>query len=346
MLLGSAFASGQEAMQFYVAFGVYGLLGCGVTFVLFTYIAYSLLQAGRTHKLISSEAVFKFYCGPYLGAFFTWYALLFIASIYFIMLVGAGATLHQAYGLPEILGRSVMGVLAVATILLGLTRIVDVLGFVGPLLIAITVAIAVWTLMVNATDLASNIDMIPAMNILKSTSNWFASSIIYVGFSLMGLASFLPAVGTTLPSKRDTVFASILGPLLFMGAMLLVSIALMSKISDLQGVQMPVMHLAIFAKAELGIVFAVVIFLGIYTTASPLLWAVCAKFSSEKKLQFKAIAILLTLLGVVGGGILPFDRLVNLIYPTVGYAGAIFVLFVVAKDLRRIVGHSRVTRSE
>jgi len=38
--------------------------------------------------------------------------------------------------------------------------------------------------------------------------------------------------------------------------------------------------------------------------------------------------------GIFGGMKLPFDELVNLIYPTTGYVGILFLVFVISKDLR------------
>jgi len=48
------------------------------------------------------------------------------------------------------------------------------------------------------------------------------------------------------------------------------------------------------------------------------------------------LVVALTSVGYFGGMLLPFDRLVNLIYPTVGYTGMAFLIFAVTKDLRKV----------
>ncbi|MFK7955042.1 MAG: hypothetical protein AB8B96_03020 [Lysobacterales bacterium] len=345
LLLGSAFASGQEALQFYASHGFLGIAGIGVSLLLFTYVAYSLFNAGREKHLTTTEDIFLYYCGRYAGTLLAWYAIVFITLIYWIMLVGAGAALQQGFGVPEWAGRILMALASLATILLGLRRIVEVIGLVGPLLIVVTLGISVASLLASSTNLVANAEGIAQFELLKAAPSWFTSSILYVGLSLMGLASFLPAVGQQMTSNRQVLSASILGPVLLMAAMLFVTLALINQISQMVGAAMPTMVLAEALSPGLSQVFAAVIVLGIYTTACPLMWVVCARFSSEKDAPYKSkvyqgVAVSLALIGVLGGGVLPFAKMVNLIYPTVGYAGFAMLIFMLFTDLRKTLSKS------
>ncbi len=321
-------------MQFYASHGLYGIAGIGVSMALFAYIAYSLFNAGRKHHLTTTEEVFQHYCGHYVGTFFAWYAILFITSIYWIMLVGAGATLNAAFGLPEIVGRGLMALASLFTILMGLKRVVDIIGSVGPVLIFFTVGISVASLVNSPSNLLETAGQVENLDLLQASSSWLASAVIYVGFSLMGLASFLPAMGSQFASRRQVLAASILGPVLLMGAMMFVTLAVIDQSFQMVGAAMPTMVLAQALSPVITQLFAVVIILGIYTTASPLMWVVCARFSAEQSTSYKLTAVGLALTGVIGGGILPFAELVNFIYPTVGYAGFVMGVFMLIKDLR------------
>ena len=66
------------------------------------------------------------------------------------------------------------------------------------------------------------------------------------------------------------------------------------------------------------------------------MWTVCARFAEEGTTRYRVLVIALTCVGYFGGMLLPFDKLVNLIYPTVGYVGIAFLIFVVIKDLRTV----------
>ena len=75
LLIGGAFATGQEAMQFFVAFGFKGLIGLIICGLIMVYTCYSLLNAGRNNDLKTNEDVFRHFCGNWLGTFMTWYTI-------------------------------------------------------------------------------------------------------------------------------------------------------------------------------------------------------------------------------------------------------------------------------
>ena len=152
--------------------------------------------------------------------------------------------------------------------------------------------------------------------------------------TLPGMASFLPAVGATTGSAREISWASVMGPVFYIAAMLLVVLALLTGIDKVYQAQVPIMALASDVLPLYGLVFAMVIFLGIYSTVTPLLWTVCERFAAEGTNAYRALVIGLTLVGYFGGMLLPFDKLVNLIYPTVGYAGLLFLACALVKDFR------------
>lgn len=337
LLIGSGFASGQEIMQFFVASGLLGVLGALIVMVFFVYLCNTFLRAGKELGLKRNEDVFKHYCGNILGSFFTWYTMTFIIGIYAIMISGAGATLHQYYGLPQIAGSSAMALLSMATLLLGLNRIVDFIAPIGPVIIATTLFIALAVLIKYPGGISRGNEIIPSLNLLSASPHWALSGLLYVGLSILGLASFLPAMGTTIKKSRDIAYIALLGPVFFSTGLILVSLALISQVTEINGQMIPVLTLANSVLPIYGAIFAIIIFLGIYSTATPLLWTVCARFAEDGTPRYRVLVIALTCVGFFGGMVLPFDKLVNLIYPTMGYAGIAFLIFVISKDLRAVL---------
>jgi uncharacterized membrane protein YkvI len=333
-LIGSGFATGQEAMQFFAAYGMRGVLGALVTVLLFIYCCRTLLLAGHRHGLKRNEDAFRHFCGPYIGVFLTWYTMIFIVAVHAIMLAGAGATLKEAYGVPAWVGAVAMAALSMATLLLGLRRIVDVMGFVGPLIVVLTISVAIFSLVEHADNFESGARKATELELLQASPHWLFSALLYVGLTLPGMASFLPAVGASSSSERELKLAAVFGPSLFILAMTVVVVALLASISRVHLAQVPIMALASGVLALYGTVFAIVIFLGIYTTVTPLLWTVCERFADEATPAYRALVVVLTLVGLVGGMTLPFGKLVNIIYPTVGYAGLLFLGCAIYHDLR------------
>ena len=334
LLIGGAFATGQEAMQFFVAFGFKGLIGLIICGLIMVYTCYSLLNAGRNNDLKTNEDVFRYFCGHWLGVFMTWYTMIMIIAVYGVMLGGVGATLEQAYNIPNIIGSSFMAICTTITLLLGLNKIIKILGIIGPLIILFTVSSAIISLFNDSSTLKAGITLVSSLDILKASDNWFFSAILYSVFSLPGLYGFLPLVGSTTKSGFEVKTISLFGPLLFTAVMAIVVLALLGSIKSVYNTEVPILVLATNVFPIYGSIFAFVIFLGIYSTVTPLIWTVCRRFFDEYTLNFNLLAILLTSICLFGGNLLPFGKLINIIYPSIGYIGLILFISLVFKDLK------------
>ena len=61
LLIGGAFSTGQEAMQFFVGFGAKGLVGLIICGLLMIYTCFSLLKAGKQNDLRTNEGAFRYF---------------------------------------------------------------------------------------------------------------------------------------------------------------------------------------------------------------------------------------------------------------------------------------------
>ncbi|WNC66996.1 hypothetical protein RI845_10690 [Thalassotalea nanhaiensis] len=333
-LIGSGFATGQEGLQFFVSFGFNGLLGCLISLTILIYACNTLLNVGYKHNIRKNEDVFVYFCGKYIGKFLTWYTMTFIVAVYAIMLSGTGATLQQYYGVPGYVGAILMAVLSGGTLLLGLRKIVNIIAMIGPVIVLFTVVISILTIVENPTAIVNGAEKSVELDMLKASPNWVLSALLYAGLMIPGLASFLPAIGANSKRSKDIKYSSLFGPILFIGSLFLLALALMTQIELVNGTQIPVMALANSVLPIYASIFAIIIFFGIFTTATPLLWTVCSRFAEDKTPKYNALVVGLVLLGLLGGTLLPFAQLVNWIYPSVGYAGLLFLVCAIFKDIR------------
>ena len=334
-LMGSGFATGQEAMQFFGAHGSSGLAGITLVFCCFMYACYTLMSTGQRLGLTRNEDVFRHYCGSVVGVFLTWYTMVFIVAVHAVMLSGAGAALAGAFSAPPLLGSVTIMVLVATTLLLGLGRIIDVMSLVGPLVIGLTLTTALVSLLRSDGDLSQANEQIMGLELLKASDHWTTSSLLYVGLAMLGLASFLPALGAGLASRNETLKVALLGPALFSVSLAGVVAALILGIEKTQSAGVPLLALASELFTGYEQVLALVIFLSIYSTATPLLWTVVVRLSAEGTRAYQLWVLALSGIGLAGAFLLPFAKLVNIIYPTVGYAGLLFLSCAIVTDLRR-----------
>ena len=141
-----------------------------------------------------------------------------------------------------------MGLLAGGTVIFGLGKIVDVIGKIGPAIVILTIMLGIVAIIMNPSGLATANSIIPQLNLLKASTNWFFSAVSYVGFCL--------------------------------------------------------------------------------------LWLAVARFSEDKTLKFRLLTVIMAGVGVFVGLLVPFDRLVNIIYVINGYVGIILFIFMAYKTIR------------
>jgi uncharacterized membrane protein YkvI len=333
-LIGSGFATGQEVLQYFSSYGYGGVMGVIVVFLLFLYVGADFMLVGQEKQFKKSNDIYRYYCGNIVGTFYDYFSIAFIYMSFIVMIGGAGAAINQQYGLPETFGGVLIGVLAVATVVFGLGRIVDVIGKIGPAIVILTIFLGISAIVKNPTGIVEAQQVIPQLTLMKASTNWFYAAGSYVGFCMLWLAAFMSSMGATSISKKEAVMGSSMGALGFSVGLIIITLGIMANIEQLAGTMVPSLILAENISPTLAVVFSFIVVAGIYTTSVPLLWTVVARFAEEKTSRFRLLTVVFAVIGVFIGLRVPFDRLVNIIYVINGYVGIILLGFMIVKRIR------------
>lgn len=333
-LIGSGFATGQEIMQYFVAYGYMGIVGAIAVFALFLYVGVSFITVGFDNRFPHPNDIYTYYCGKVIGKFFDYFSVVFIYMSFIVMIGGAGATLNQQYGLPVYVGGIGLAILAGGTVIFGLNKIVDVIGKIGPVIAVMAILLGLSAIIMNPSGLGKAEQVIPSLNLMKASSNWLFAAGSYVGFCMLWLAAFMSSMGATAESKKTASFGAIFGAIGFSAAVIVVALGLMANIEQVAGSMVPSLILAGNIHPTVAIIFSLTVAAGIYTTAVPLLWTVSSRIFDEKSRNFKIATIVLAIIGTFIGLKVPFDRLVNIIYVINGYVGIILLVLMVIKSVR------------
>ena len=348
--IGSGFATGQEIVQYYTAYGAQNTLVLAVFTIAFLYYNFSFANAGAEERFEKANDIYKYYCGKYLGTFFDYYSTIFCYMSLWVMVGGAGKTLNEAYGLPIWVGAVVLIILTVITVVGGLNSLVDAIGIVGPVIVVLCIAIGLITFVRDAGNVGTGLEVIKTGSyqgaasgetIKNAGANWLISGLSYAGFVLLWFASFTSALAMK-NKKKDLQHGIVWGTLALVIAILVVSFAQIANINTgsdglyVWNAGIPNLILAnsiipIFSK-----IFALVVFAGIYTTAVPLLYNPSSRFSEEGTPKFKLLTIVLAGIALVVGLFLDFRVLVNVIYVLNGYIGAVLILFMLWKTFQKM----------
>lgn len=345
-LIGSGFATGQEIMQYFVAYGYKGIAGAGAVFILFLYVGVSFITVGQEYKFPKGSDIYTYYCGKTIGKFYDYFSIAFIYMSFIVMIAGAGATINQQYGLPVSVGGVIIALLAGVTVIFGLNKIVDVIGVIGPVIVVLSISLGLSAIIKNPEGLSKTSEVIPTLNLMKASSNWLFAAGSYVGFCMLWLASFMASMGATANSKKEAALGAIYGAAGFSLAVIIVALGLMANIEQVAGAMVPSLIIAANIHPVVAILFSLIVVAGIYTTSVPLLWTVSSRIADEKSNKFKNITIVLAVIGTLIGLKVPFDRLVNIIYVINGYVGIMLLVLMIFNSIKNKLmdakeGHSR-----
>ena len=343
-LIGSGFASGQEAMQYFTAFGIKGALGAAVlTLIVYIWFSITFMQDGYRLKgeLKSPNDIFQYYCGKYLGRFYEIYIPIFLFLTFMIMISGAGATLTEYYGLHSQVGRIIMALLALSTVLLGLKNLVKIVSKLGPAIILFAVTIGIANIVMHPEGF-SNVDkVIATIQVTKAAPTWYVSGIIFPSMGCIMIAPFLVELGINASGLKEAKFGGFLGSIAFSVAVAIMGFGLMASIGALYDKNVPALFIAQEMFPAIGVIFSLILFAGIYTTAVPMLWLSSnALEKNESTKKFKIIAVVLTIAAFIGGQF-PFAKLVNILYPISGYLGILLFGCILDKQIRGIISKKK-----
>lgn len=334
---GSGFGTGQEVMQYFVSYGTLGIVGQVVSCILWTACAVFIVVDVRRYGLTSLKDVFVLYCGKYLGTALFAVTFVYLFLLVGLMLAGAGASFAQYFGINPMVGRIIMAILVLTTCLLGLRRIIDVIGSIGPFEAIIVVVIGVIALIDPLNTMAEGNTYILTHDMLQPSSpSWIISAVMYCAISMTFQASFCAGLARTSGiSTKKLATALVIGSAGFLAAALCIICAMITNISAVANTEVPAMVLGQMYSPWIATIFCVILLISIYTTVTPLVWAVTDVFVPEKTKWYPWIVIAIMVLSYIISGVASFAVLLNFIFNIIGWVGLLFIIPLLGSRLIR-----------
>lgn len=333
--IGSGFATGQEIMQFFSSHGIISVLSSIFCMVLMMYAGSNLFSIGKNENLKDSNDVFVYLMGEKVGNFFKLCMPILFFFSFIVMIAGSGASISEYYGISKGIGSLIMGVLTFASVTLGMNKIINILGNIGPIIAVFTIIIGIVTIFNNIDSLHMIESLVSEVEVKKAGYNWYLSSIMYTGLNLVLSTTFLVSVGSTAKDKKSCIYGGIIGGAVFMMSALILNIAIMSDIGNLYDKQIPTLFMAKNISPIIGMIFSVILIAGIYTTATPLLWSFSSSFYKEKSSGFVLTSFVATFMALLVSKV-SFSSLVNAIYPVSGLFGVLIISAIIIRSTESI----------
>lgn len=342
--IGSGFATGAEVLQFFGSWGSTGTwISVGLCILITAYACTSAYRLGSKMNFAAEKDAYSYYCGKWGAKFFDYFTLL-TAFLYCIsMFAGCGVTINQYFGIPVYVGAVILGVVSVIVASFGLKRIIDAIGWLGLVIIAFVVFLGIYSLCVSDVGFVESqarmSEYVANGNVLQAGAfgmhNPVISAVSYCGMNFMISLPILMGMAKRFHNSREALGGGLASALLFGCAILLVLCAVLTNIDYIVEIGAQVPNLAVVQRIlpALQPVFALVIVLGIFTTVTGYLWLLAGRFIKEKSKGYMITIIVVAVLGVFGGSVIPFNTLINIIYPYTGLVGLVLLGFAVYRDI-------------
>lgn len=317
-VVGAGFASGQEVMQFFDAFGLMGLWGILVSTALFFFIGYSILMLGRKLQAQSHVGIVRFTNGPLLGSFIDIVITIFLFGGLSAMIAGAGAIFKEQFSVAPIWGTAVMALVTLLTVVTGTRGVINAISYVVPFLIVSVLYISISSLVRNPVTAQ---ETQAAAALPRATPNWLLSAINYASYNIVVSIGVLAPMGACTQDKKKLLIGALLGAAGLGLGLASIYFCVLTDVFAASAKELPMIEAAGGISGPLRMVFAVVLFAEVYTTAVADLYALSQRVSQKipKKLFIAAAACLALLAGQLG-----FSSMVHYLYPAVGYGGMAF----------------------
>lgn len=333
VVVGAGFASGQEAMQYFVAFGEWGLWGIALAAALMMVTGVSILQLGSYFQAVEHTAVYNKIASPVTAKILDWSTLVTLFSIGFVMFAGGGSNINQQFpSIPVWVGGTVMLILVLLVGLMDVDRVTRVIGTITPFIIVFVVLATGYTILTADVDFAS-LNTWAIDNVNTSLPNWWLSALNYTGLNVMTAVSMSIVIGGNFLDNRAVGIGGLIGGFLYLILLALLVFALFFEAKDVNGEDMPVLKLISGIHPVLGILMTFVIYGMVFNTAIGMFYALGKRLTRNNPKRFYSVYAASCIIGFILSFI-GFQSLVSNVYPILGYLGLLMIFVMVYNRIK------------
>ncbi|MDO5729455.1 MAG: hypothetical protein Q4P71_07525 [Actinomycetaceae bacterium] len=326
LTVGAGFASGQEVMQYFVGFGIYGIFGAIAAALVFAFTGMVIVQLGSYFLATDHNVVLSGVSRPITSKLFDTVITFTLFSIGFVMIAGGGSNLNQQFGLPTWVGAAIITALVISIGMLDVSKVTAVIGALTPVMILFVIVAIGYSL--ATVDLSIHELDVLARQGGSTLPHWAIASGNYVSLAISLAVSMSIVMGGDIMDPKVAGRGGFAGGLLFGVLLVAVTGALFAQVNQVAGFDMPMLTLVGAIHPWLGFAMSIVIFAMIFNTAIGMYYALASRFSAGNRQRFRILLISLPLVGF-GLSFLGFKRLVGYLYPLIGYVGLALIAVLV-----------------
>ena len=326
IVVGAGFASGMEALQYFVAYGTNGFYGVILASVTMLFAATAFMSFGSYFLAREHNEVFYNVTNKPAAFVMDWSAVACMFSVGFVMFAGAGSNLNQAFGWQIWIGAVAMLALMLLVGRFDVDKVSSVIGWATPLLVVFVLIGTIYSF--TQIDVSwSDVGTYAQQEVSRAdgTPYWWLGALNHTGLNaLCGVSMALVMAGDEFDTK-STRLGGILGGVIYAVMLALLVASLLIQVESVNGNDMPLLAVIDNVDPVLGFIMTWVIFLMVFNTCLGMFYALAKRLTRKKPERFYPVYAIACIVGFCLS-FAGFQPLVSSLYPILGYLG----LFVMA----------------
>jgi uncharacterized membrane protein YkvI len=252
---------------------------------------------------------------PWLRAVFGGVFIFFLFGLVVVMTAGAGALLNQVFAIPTIWGSALM------IVFLALIAMWEAKGVLA--VFSITVPLLIFTAMIcgGLSFFCFEGESIVARPFSEANpllGNWLFSTIAFVSYNMMAAISILVPIASEVKEEKSIDKGILQGAMQLLIVFVCILLPLILHQTMLLGEELPMLTLAENIHPLMGIVYAILLFCGMFGSALSCLFGVTVRIKRVMNIRTKTLIPILVVMAF-SGSILGFKELIAILFPICGY---------------------------
>lgn len=322
ILTGAGLASGRELVQYFISFGMAGIVGVAVIAVLYMLFGKMILSLGSYYRAQNHSDVLEQVSHPVVSRILDCSMIFSCFILSFVMIAGAGSSLGQQFSIPSWIGSLVCAGMILAVSYMEFDKVIGALGIFTPMILIIILAAFLVVLTGDPVPWEKMLEASAGME--SSLPNIYVSVLNYFALCMMTSTSMLFVLGGSIMGLKNAKKGGVLGGFFTGMITVLIALLLVSRIDLVADANVPMQKLLGLIHPALGFVMTFIIFGMIFNTGFSACYSLAKRLSGDNESRFRTLMPLIVLIGFVLSFV-GFKKLVAFMYPVLGYLGILLL---------------------
>lgn len=318
-VIGAGFASGSEAVLYFVRYGKVSFFGVLLTGVGLGFFSYIILSACKKYNTYSFDELAEIVCGRRLAKVITAFLYVFMLIMLAAMISGCAEMMFGAFGISMTFTSVAFSCLCFFILLMPAEKIIKWCGVAGGFIVVFIIFCCVY--MINFRS----------RNVFSNLGNSLTSAVFYTSYNFFAVCPLLCSAAKDVKDEKECRRVGVLSFLFSFGALFLIWCLIMVYYNKISLGTMPMLTLAKRQGMWFSVLYALVIFVSVLSSAIANAYGIYLKYEGRKT---KGITVLLILLAGWVLSSVGFTNIVGKLYGGVGVVSSLFPLTIFVKKMK------------